>query len=68
MTPTVDKSFHAACEQLRADEVWVVYPGSESYPHSSGLTVIGVRELASKLAEDNPGLGDLFSRKAPWET
>jgi predicted AAA+ superfamily ATPase len=45
MTPTVSKGFHLACEDVGAVRKFIVYPGSETYPHSKDTTVISLIDM-----------------------
>lgn len=50
--PGTTKAMHVALEDLRLEHLWVVYPGSESYPIHERITVIpaaGIPELADRL-------------------
>ena len=47
--PVVDKGFHLACADVKADERFVVYAGTERYPLGQGVTAIGLTELAAML-------------------
>lgn len=47
--PGVDKGFHLACADVKADERFVVYAGVERYPLGQGVTAIGLAELAEML-------------------
>jgi predicted AAA+ superfamily ATPase len=51
LAPTLDKGFHHAREDLQPERSFVVYPGEDRYPKAAGVEVIGIRELASLLAE-----------------
>jgi predicted AAA+ superfamily ATPase len=44
-----EKGFHFACEEVRPDRRFIVYPGEGSYPASAEVEVIGVREIAEML-------------------
>jgi uncharacterized protein len=44
-----EKGFHLACEEVRPDRRFIVYPGEGSYPASAEVEVIGVREIAEML-------------------
>ncbi len=50
--PGTTKAMHVALEDLGLEHLWVVYPGSESYPIHERITVIpaaGIPELADRL-------------------
>jgi uncharacterized protein len=44
-----EKGFHLACEEVRPDRRFIVYPGEGSYLASAEVEVIGVREIAEML-------------------
>jgi len=50
LTPTTDKGFHIALDDLKPDKAFVVYAGTERYPKAEGIEAIGLRELADELA------------------
>jgi predicted AAA+ superfamily ATPase len=50
LTPTTDKGFHIALDDLKPDKAFVVYAGTERYPKAEGIEAIGLRELAAELA------------------
>jgi len=52
LAPTLSKGFHLGCEDIRATQGWVVYPGGETYPLSPTTTAIPLAELMSKLRVD----------------
>lgn len=45
------KGFHNAREDLKPKQSFVVYSGEERYPAAKGIEAIGLREMASLLAE-----------------
>jgi len=47
--PTLDKGFGLACDDLRVQQRYVVYPGAESYPVRHGAQAIGLQALAALL-------------------
>lgn len=49
LSPKIERGFHHAREDLKPDRSFVVYPGTDHYPVSEGVSVIGVRELAGLL-------------------
>ena len=51
LAPKLDKGFHHAREDLNLECSFVVYSGDDRYPKGEGIEVIGLRELASLLAE-----------------
>lgn len=51
LAPKLDKGFHHAREDLQPERSFLVYSGEDRYPKGSGVEVIGLRELASLVAE-----------------
>lgn len=47
--PTVSKGFDIACDDLKIEQRFVVYPGSERYPMRHGAQAIGLVELMQTL-------------------
>lgn len=48
-TPKVEKGFHIACDDLKCDKRFVVYPGNEKFPLASGVVAIGLSDLLNTL-------------------
>jgi predicted AAA+ superfamily ATPase len=48
-TPSVERGFHIACDDLKATKRFVVYPGNESFSLKGGIVAIGLDELARAL-------------------
>ena len=46
LAPKLSRGFHQACEDLKADERFVVYPGEEGFPLDADTRCLNVRELA----------------------
>ena len=46
LAPKLSRGFHQACDDLRADERFVVYPGEEAFPLDADTRCLSVRELA----------------------
>ncbi len=40
--PKVSKGFHFACEDIKATHKFLIYPGTERFPLSSGIEALGV--------------------------
>ena len=51
LAPRPERGFHAACEDLTPARSFIVYPGEESYPLSSGIEVLPLPTLAGLVAE-----------------
>jgi predicted AAA+ superfamily ATPase len=49
MNPRPSRGFHAACEDIKPSESFVVYPGTERIPLGENLEGIGLLELAGQL-------------------
>lgn len=47
--PTLEKGFHFACADVRAQKRFVVYPGHEHFPLDAETEAIGLRELEQVL-------------------
>lgn len=50
-TPTLDKGFGIACDDLKVARRYVVYPGEEAYPVRHGAQAIGLAELARQMQD-----------------
>jgi len=50
LAPKVQRGFHEACADLQPSRRFVVYGGTERYPLSEDIEVIGLRELAGLVA------------------
>jgi predicted AAA+ superfamily ATPase len=48
LSPTVEKGFHIACADIKAERRILVYPGQESYPGSGGVEVMSLSDAVSK--------------------
>jgi predicted AAA+ superfamily ATPase len=53
LTPTPAKGFCQACADLKPDEQYIIYPGSERFPLREGLIAIHPNDLANKLWQNN---------------
>jgi len=51
LSPTLERGFHHAREDLEPDKAFVVYPGDGRYPIAEGVSVIGLREMAEILVK-----------------
>lgn len=49
-TPSVEKGFHVACEDLGVTQRYVVYPGDETFALRARVQAIGLKDLAAKLS------------------
>jgi hypothetical protein len=48
--PKLSRGFRTAVGDLAPEQAFCVYSGSEHYPVADGIDVIGLRELAERLA------------------
>ncbi|TGQ47011.1 ATP-binding protein [Mesorhizobium sp. M00.F.Ca.ET.216.01.1.1] len=51
LTPAVSKGFHVAIQDLSPRRSFIVYSGIDRYPISEDVEAIGIREMASMLAD-----------------
>lgn len=51
LAPRLERGFHHARADLRPARCFVVYAGDERYPLGEGVEAIGLREMASTLAD-----------------
>lgn len=54
LTPKLTKGFYNALEDIQPDHSFVVYSGKDRYPITAKTEVIGLYELANKLAHVSP--------------
>jgi len=47
--PKVERGFHIACDDLKPDKRWVVYPGNDRFPLDAHTEVIGLSDLGRLL-------------------
>ena len=50
LAPKLERGFYNACDDIRPDRKLVIYPGSESYPHSVDIEIASLPEVARQLA------------------
>lgn len=50
LAPRPSKGFWLACEDLRPDASFVIYPGTERFPLGDGLEATGLADIMSQLA------------------
>ena len=48
------KGFYHACEDIQANQSFVVYAGDDRYPISEGVEAIGLAEMSKILSRDHP--------------
>jgi len=51
LAPSVSKGFHVGCEDITATRRYIVYPGTEQYPVSNGVTVMPLGDMMTELRE-----------------
>jgi hypothetical protein len=49
--PRIEKGFHIACDDLKPDRKFVVYPGTERFALGKGAQAIGLAGLCSELQQ-----------------
>lgn len=47
--PKVTKGFHLGCEDIRATQKLLIYPGNETFPISDNIEVIGLQDFLIRL-------------------
>jgi uncharacterized protein len=52
-SPKVEKGFHVACDDLKPERQFVVYPGNESFRVSSNVSAISLSGLSTLLAAEH---------------
>lgn len=50
LSPKLEKGFHAACEDLKPNRRFVVYPGSDRFPLAQDIEVLAPGSLAEEVA------------------
>ena len=51
LAPKPERGFYHACEDLQPMESFIVYPGSDCFPLSDGLTAISLPALIEKISD-----------------
>jgi uncharacterized protein len=51
LAPSVSKGFHVGCEDITATRRYIVYPGTEQYPVSNGVTIMPLVDMMTELQE-----------------
>jgi predicted AAA+ superfamily ATPase len=49
LAPKVERGFHLACEDIRPERRYLVYPGTERYPLAQHVEAIGLNDLCERL-------------------
>lgn len=47
--PVVERGFHTACDDLKIDTRWVIYPGEHAYPRPHGIEVLPLVDALTRL-------------------
>ncbi len=55
LTPSIDRGFYNACEDVAPQRAFVVYSGDDRYPLSADVEAIGLRAMAELLYEQVRG-------------
>jgi predicted AAA+ superfamily ATPase len=50
LSPKVGKGFHLACEDLRPERKFIVYPGRERFPMQGGIEAVNLLTLAAEFS------------------
>ncbi len=53
LTPSLERGFYHACEEVRPDRSFVAYPGKDRYPLNETTEVISLCELTSLIADQS---------------
>jgi predicted AAA+ superfamily ATPase len=53
LTPSLERGFYSAWEDVRPDRSFVVYPGKDRYPLNNKVEVISLSELASLVLDQS---------------
>jgi predicted AAA+ superfamily ATPase len=51
LNPKPSRGFHSACEDVKPEARFVVYPGVERFPLSSGVEALSLAELAAEIVQ-----------------
>lgn len=43
--------FHLACDDVKAERRWLIYPGQEQYPTSGSVEVVGLRRFCEYVSQ-----------------
>lgn len=49
LTPKVERGFHQACEDIKPERRFVVYPGAHAFPLNDGIEVLPLHDLGKVL-------------------
>ncbi|MFT5141033.1 MAG: putative AAA+ superfamily ATPase [Rhodothermales bacterium] len=51
LKPNVNKGFHSACEDVKPERKFLVYPGDERYPIANNVEVAGLQNMVEELSK-----------------
>ena len=51
--PSVERGFHLACEDLKIEKCWLIYPGDKTYPKPHGITAMPLADALERLVAGN---------------
>jgi predicted AAA+ superfamily ATPase len=49
MAPVLSKGFYLGCEDIKATQRFIVYPGSDRYPATTDVTVLSLIDMMKEL-------------------
>ena len=52
--PRTKKSMHVAMDDLKLEQLWVLYPGTQRYPMTDKITALPLREIATLELKGTP--------------
>lgn len=50
LAPKLERGFHSACEDVKPERKFVVYPGAERYPLAEGVEALPLDQLVAMVA------------------
>jgi predicted AAA+ superfamily ATPase len=51
--PTLERGFHIACDDLKVEKRFVVYPGNERFPLNAATVAIGLTGLGREVSGES---------------
>ena len=51
-SPSISKGFHIGCQDLKATQQYIAYPGEESFYIENGIKAIGIVDLMKQIQEN----------------
>ena len=49
LSPKVERGFHAACDDVKPQQRWVIYPGTESFPMAHDIEALPLASACARL-------------------